>query len=189
MPCLCCYLSSDVLVVLEATSGRDLSAWSKAWLETSGVNTLTCEPDGTLRQQGRLRPHRIAVGGYGFDATGAVVRTRRAELDVTGESTPLPETVREAAFVLVNDDDLSYCKVVLNEAQFAFAFEYLSEFRDPMPRSLMWSALWNMTRDGALPGRRFLELVDRHAASESHMGVLSNLLDQSSVVLDRYLDA
>jgi aminopeptidase N len=34
---------SDLLVELEATSGRDLSGWSKKWLETAGVNTLAPE--------------------------------------------------------------------------------------------------------------------------------------------------
>jgi aminopeptidase N len=177
---------ADLLAVLEETSGRDLSAWSKAWLETSGVNTLVCTPEGSIRQDGHLRPHRIAVGGYALEA-GAVTRIHRFELDVQGELTELPGELRDAPFVLVNDDDLSYCKVTLNEAQLEFAFEHLSAFRDPMPRSLLWSSLWNMTRDGVLPGRRFLEFVDRHAAAESEIGVLSHLLRQAGLVLDLYL--
>src|SRR4051795_12673715 len=31
---------ADLLVELEAASGRDLHAWSREWLETAGVNTL-----------------------------------------------------------------------------------------------------------------------------------------------------
>jgi aminopeptidase N len=31
----------DLVEALEATSGRDLGSWSKDWLQTSGVNTLT----------------------------------------------------------------------------------------------------------------------------------------------------
>src|SRR6185312_12214027 len=42
----------DLLVELEATSGRDLTEWSKLWLETAGVNTLRPEiatdSDGTI---------------------------------------------------------------------------------------------------------------------------------------------
>ena len=34
---------SDLLVELEATSGRDLSEWTKTWLQTSGVNTFRPE--------------------------------------------------------------------------------------------------------------------------------------------------
>ena len=180
----------DLLAVLEETSGRDLSAWSKAWLETSGVNTLGLDADGTAIEQGggAPRPHRIAVGGYRFHAaTGAVVREARVELDVADTCTPLPAELADAQFVLVNDDDLSYCKLTLNAGQLAFAHEHLSAFQDPMPRSLLWSALWNMTRDGALPGRRFLEFLELHAAAESEIGVLGNLLGQAQIVLASYL--
>ncbi|GAA3063871.1 hypothetical protein GCM10020000_54200 [Streptomyces olivoverticillatus] len=34
---------SDLLGALEKTSGRDLKAWSKAWLETAGINVLRPE--------------------------------------------------------------------------------------------------------------------------------------------------
>ena len=178
---------TDLLSVLEETSGRDLSAWSKAWLETSGVNALTLV-DGAVHQDGHPRPHRIAVGAYELGDAG-VARVARVELDLEGESAALPEDIGAAAFVLVNDDDLSYCKVVLSEDQLAFAYEHLSTFTDPMPRSLIWSSLWNMTRDGVLPGRRFLDFVNRHAAAESEVGVLSNLLRQAAFVLAYYLDA
>jgi aminopeptidase N len=176
---------TDLLRALEETSGRDLSAWSKAWLETSGVNTLTLTDD-VVRQEGSPRPHRIAVGAYELGDAG-VARVARVELDLERESALIPPDVSSAAFVLVNDDDLSYCKVVLNDAQLAFAYEHLSTFTDPMPRSLIWSSLWNMTRDGVLPGRRFLDFVNRHAAAETEVGVLSNLLEQAGGVLAYYL--
>jgi aminopeptidase N len=179
---------TDLLSALEETSGRDLSAWSKAWLETSGVNTLSLSADGEIRQEGHVRPHRIAVGAYAAGDVG-VTRVARVELDLDSASARIPGDIADTAFVLLNDDDLSYCKVVLNEDQLAFAHEHLSAFADAMPRSLIWSALWNMTRDGLLPGRRFLDFVDRHAGAESNVGVLSNLLRQTSFVLDYYLDA
>jgi aminopeptidase N len=179
---------ADLLRALEETSGRDLSAWSKAWLETSGVNTLTLTAGGEIRQEGHPRPHRIAVGAYEAGDVG-VTRVARIELDLDGASARIPQDIADTAFVLVNDDDLSYCKVVLNEDQLDFAYEHLSAFADAMPRSLIWSALWNMTRDGVLSGRRFLEFVDRHAGAESQVGVLANLLRQTSFVLDFYLTA
>ena len=33
----------DLMSELEAASGRDLSEWTRLWLETSGVNTLRTE--------------------------------------------------------------------------------------------------------------------------------------------------
>jgi aminopeptidase N len=177
---------TDLLRALEETSRRDLSAWSKAWLETSGVNTLTLD-GAVVRQEGHPRPHRIAVGAYEL-GDGGVARVAQAELDLEGESVAIPEDIASAAFVLVNDDDLSYCKVTLDDAQLAYLAEHLSTFNDPLPRSLLWSSLWNMTRDAVLPGRRFIEFVNRHAGAESHVGVLSNLLNQTTFVLGYYLD-
>ncbi len=68
----------DLLAALEAASGRELGPWSKAWLETAGVNTLRpvfeTGPDGRLASfrvvqeapasHPELRPHRIAIGLY-----------------------------------------------------------------------------------------------------------------------------
>src|SRR5690606_2182552 len=96
----------DLLSALERTSGRDLSAWSKEWLETSEVNTL--RPSFTVDADGRftsfdvlqeaptehptLRSHRIAIGLYSMDG-GALTRTKRVELDVVGARTAVPELV------------------------------------------------------------------------------------------------
>lgn len=69
---------ADLMVELEAASGRDLDVWGKLWLETAGVNTLApevdVEQDGTITsfsilqtaidEQPTLRPHRLAVGFY-----------------------------------------------------------------------------------------------------------------------------
>ena len=46
--------SRDLLAELEATSGRDLTEWSKLWLETAGVNTLRPEIDDRRRRRDHL---------------------------------------------------------------------------------------------------------------------------------------
>ena len=47
----------DLVAELAAASGRDLTAWVEGWLETSGTDRLTLEPDG-----GRAHPGRDAAG-------------------------------------------------------------------------------------------------------------------------------
>jgi aminopeptidase N len=186
---------ADLLSVLEETSGRDLGAWSKAWLETSQLNTLELDGD-TIVQSGpagypQVRPHRIAVGSYvergggGDGRVVQVVRVDRRELDLVGVRTDLESIGGE--FTLINDDDLTYAKVRLTGAQVDYLRERLSAFEDAMARSLLWSSLWNMTRDGVLSGRDFVEFVDRHAAAESEIGVVQNLMLQTGTVLDFYL--
>ncbi|MEU1037218.1 aminopeptidase N [Streptomyces sp. NPDC005907] len=181
----------DLLSVLEETSGRDLAAWSRAWLQTAGVNSLT--PQVILSAEGRItelavvqeapeshpevRPHRVAVGLYRRSSGGAVERYARAEVDVEGPRTVVGELAGAEApdLVLVNDDDLTYCKVRFDENSLATLRERLGEIADPLARALCWSALWNLTRDGLMPARDFIGLVLRFAGRESDIGVLQML--------------
>ncbi|MDT0446766.1 aminopeptidase N [Streptomyces johnsoniae] len=179
----------DLLAVLAETSGRDMHAWSRAWLETTGVNALTPRPtygaDGrltglTVLQEApaahpTLRPHRVAVGLYGAaEPGGPIERYARAEVDVSGPSTPVPELAGQPApaFVLVNDDDLTYCKTRFDERSLDGLRAGLGAVADPLARALCWSALWNLTRDGLLPASEFLALVEQFGGYETQVGVL-----------------
>ncbi|MFI8965650.1 aminopeptidase N [Streptomyces sp. NPDC053493] len=173
----------DLLSVLEETSGRDMKAWAKSWLQTSGVNTLT--PVVTYDAEGRitelavlqdgdeLRPHRAAVGLYRLSG-GELVRYARAEADIVGARTVVADLAgaEKPDLVLVNDDDLTYCKVRFDEGSLATLRGHLGDITDPLARALCWSALWNLTRDGLMPARDFLRVVLDFAGRETDIGVL-----------------
>ena len=200
---------SDLLGALEETSGRDLKTWSKAWLETAGINILRpeIETDGdghvtsfTVLQEApalpagakgepTLRPHRIAIGCYDLDAaSGKLVRTDRIELDVDGERTtvPFPAGTARPAVILLNDDDLSYAKVRLDEESLRVVTEHLGDFTESLPRALCWASAWDMTRDGELATRDYLSLVLSGVGKESDIGVVQSLHRQVKMALDLY---
>jgi aminopeptidase N len=207
---------SDLLGALEETSGRDLKTWSEKWLQTAGINVLrpeieTDQEDGSgvitsfaVRQEAPalpagakgeavLRPHRIAIGLYDVDeATGKLVRAEdgRIELDVDGELTAVPQLVgrRRPAVVLLNDDDLSYAKVRLDEKSLAFVTEHLGDFEWSLPRALCWASAWDMTRDGELAARDYLSLVLSGIGKESDIGVVQSLHRQVKLAIDLYAD-
>ncbi|MFJ3618257.1 aminopeptidase N [Streptomyces iakyrus] len=181
----------DLLSVLEETSGRDMSAWSRSWLQTAGVNALT--PQVLLGADGRveelavvqeaaeaypeLRPHRVAVGLYRVTDGGTLERYARVESDVDGARTVVADLAGAEApdLVLVNDDDLTYCKTRFDTTSLATLREHLGAVTDPLARALCWSALWNMTRDALLPARDFVDLVLRFGGRESEIGVVQML--------------
>ncbi|MEU0839237.1 aminopeptidase N [Streptomyces sp. NPDC005962] len=194
---------ADLLSVLTETSGRDMAEWSRAWLETAGVNVLTPQavydaeghitelavlqeagadsavPDDAAPPRGTLRPHRVAVGLYRKDGPrgerpGALVRYARAEVDVDGPRTVVTGLTgaERPDLILVNDEDLTYAKVRFDEVSLDTLRERLGELSDPLARALCWSALWNLTRDGLMPARDYLALVERFAGAESDIGVL-----------------
>lgn len=202
---------SDLLGALEQTSGRDLKNWSQKWLQTAGINILRPEvetdADGVvtsfaIRQEApalpagakgepTLRPHRIAIGLYDLDdASGKLVRAERLELDVDGELTAVPELVgkRRPAVVLLNDDDLSYAKVRLDEASLAFVTEHLGDFESSLPRALCWASAWDMTRDAELATRDYLSLVLSGIGKESDIGVVQSLQRQVKLAIELYAD-
>lgn len=197
----------DLLVELEATSGRELGSWSDLWLEKAGVTLL--RPEVEVDENGVvtsfaitqeapaehpvLRPHRLAVGGYDVveqpDGSVALERTLHVELDVDGERTEVPQLVGEErpALVLVNDDDLAYAKVRLDEHSLATAVEHLDAFTASLPRTLVWNAAWDMTRDAEWSARRFVDLVLGNVAAETDSSVVLVLLRQLKQTVDLYV--
>ncbi|MBB3039117.1 aminopeptidase N [Hoyosella altamirensis] len=196
---------SDLLRALEAASGRDLSDWGAQWLKTTGLNTLRPEfsvgDNGTftafaVRQSGaepgagETRTHRLAVGVYDDDGSGKLTRVNRVELDIDGESTDVPELtgVSRGKFILVNDDDLTYCSVRLDEDSLSTLISRIGDIADPLPRTLAWSAAWEMTRNAEMRARDFIALVQRGLETESEIGVVQRLLLQAATAISSYAE-
>ncbi|WP_296111155.1 aminopeptidase N [uncultured Corynebacterium sp.] len=207
---------ADLLGALEKASGRDLSDWSDQWLRTTGINTLTpvfevndgaytsfaVEQSGAQPGAGETRTHRIAVGVYSFESggatggeSGALRRTKRVELDISGEQTEVPELVGVSAgdLVLVNDDDLAYGNMALDEGSLATAIgggdkPNIVRITDPMARALVWSAAWQMTRNAQMRARDFIGLVAGGAAEETELAVLEQILAQARTAAANYAD-
>ena len=177
----------DLLTELNAVSGRDMRTWSRAWLETTGMSTIRLETDASGQRtivQSDPRPHRLRIGMY--DRTdGRVVRREQISIDIAEERTPID--LPEADLVIVNDDDLTYAKVRLDERSLACVEESLSDIVDPLARALVWSSLWNATRDGELSAGRYLAVVRNHAPRESSIGLLVGILANAAFAVRHFV--
>jgi len=198
----------DLLTSLKAASGRELADWAKRWLETSGINTIsadfTVDEDGTFSsfaltqtaptttaKDNVLRPHRLDVGLYSYDGHGKLARTGRVEVNLDGDRTDIAELVGTVRpdLVLVNDDDLTYCKVRLDAHSLqTLRAGGLGALEDSLARTLCWSAAWDMVRDGELAIREYLELAMAGLPAESEIGVVQSIIRQSLRALEIYAD-
>ncbi|OCB52312.1 aminopeptidase N, partial [Mycobacterium malmoense] len=198
----------DLVAALEQASGRDLSDWGQQWLKTTGLNTLRPDFDvdvpgadgrftrfavaqgGAAPGAGETRVHRLAVGIYDDDGAGKLVRVRREELDVEGPVTEVPALVGvpRGKLVLVNDDDLTYCSVRLDGESLRTALTRIADIAEPLPRSLVWSAAWEMTREAELRARDFVALVSGGVQAETEVGVAQRLLMQAQTALASYAE-
>jgi len=195
---------ADLLGSLEQSSGRDLTSWSKSWLETAGVNTLRpsyeTDADGrftafTLLQEApvshpELRPHRLAIGLYDRTEAGALTRRHRVELDVAGAVTEVPALIGQLRpdLILVNDDDLTYAKIRLDDSSLHTLITDIRGLTDQLAAALCWAAAWDMTRDGEMRARDFVALVLSGAPSITQVAVLERVLAQASSASRRYAD-
>lgn len=195
---------ADLLAALEEASGRDLSWWSAQWLETTGLNSLrpvfAVDSAGTFTDfaivqggakpgGGELRTHRVAIGIYD-DTDGKLVRAHRLEVDVAGERTEVPELVgvSRGKLLLVNDDDLSYCTMRLDPQSLTTLVDRIGDITEPLPRTLCWSAAWEMTREAELKARDFVTLVCHGLPAETEVGVVQRLLLQAQTAISSYAD-
>ncbi|BBX08863.1 aminopeptidase N [Mycolicibacterium aichiense] len=196
----------DLLGALEKASGRDLSDWGRQWLKTTGLNTVRADFDvddegrftrfainqgGAAPGAGETRVHRLAVGIYDDDpTTGKLVRVHREELDISGSVTEVPalQGVSRGKLVLVNDDDLTYCSLRLDDDSLRTALTRIADIEEPLPRTLVWSAAWEMTRDAELKARDFVALVMSGVQAETEVGVAQRLLLQAQTALNSYAD-
>jgi aminopeptidase N len=195
----------DLLTALEKASGRDLSDWGRQWLKTTGLNTLRADFDvdadgkfsrfavtqsGAAPGAGETRVHRLAIGVYDDDGDGRLARVQREELDISGASTEVLALVgvSRGKLVLVNDDDLTYCSLRLDPDSLQTALDRIADIAEPLPRTLVWSAAWEMTRDAELRARDFVALVSGGIQAETEVGVAQRLLLQAQTALGSYAD-
>lgn len=188
----------DLLAELEAASGRDLSSFTGSWLQTAGVNLM--RPDVAVDEHGNysrvtviqeppqepaglaptLRKHRIAIGLYNITDTG-LERVQRIEVDIDGARTDIAELigVKQPDLLLLNDDDLSFTKIRLDQRSLATAISHLAQLKSSLSRALLWTAALDMTRDAEMRASEFLDLVIGAMGSEPFIPIIQRVLGQA----------
>ena len=192
---------TDLLSALEEASGRELAGWAHEWLRTSGVNTLA--PEFTVDDSGRftsfrvrqtstvehpeLRRHRIGIGLYDL-RDGRLVRRSSTETDVAGSHSDVPHLVGQVQpdLLLLNDGDLTYAKIRLDDRSLATLVDHIDALDDSLARALCWGAAWDMTRDAEMAARDFATLVLRGVATETDLVAVGALLRYATQAVDQY---
>jgi aminopeptidase N len=108
---------------------------------------------------------------------------------VDGAVTEVAELVgRELPdLVLLNDDDLAYAKIRLDECSLDTALTHLKNFEDTLPRALVQASVWDGVYDGETPARRYVELVLGNIAHETDSTAVHVQLTQLDTVLEGYV--
>jgi len=134
-----------------------------------------------------LRSHHVRVGLYRREG-GHLVRYRLVDSEVRGERTEVAELAGEQVPDLARRGQRRrphLRQAALEPTSLHTALDHLGDLADPLPRSLCWAALWDMTRDAELPTRDFVAAVLLHARVEAEVTVLERLLSQALAAIDQ----
>ena len=197
---------NDLLGALQPNTDHDLWRWADAWLRTTSpsvlsasveragdgrITSLSVHQECTDRISGEqvIRPHRLAIAGYCLGSAG-LEKSFVEPVTLTGESAEVPDAAgRRADLVLLNAGDLTYGIVRLDETSRQVAASHLSTLPDDLDRGAVWTALWNLTRDGLQPAARFVDAFVAQAPSEPNAMILRIVAGQVQTAVGRYLPA
>ncbi|MFJ1565011.1 aminopeptidase N [Streptomyces erythrochromogenes] len=176
---------ADFIDSLAAHTERDVRGWADAWLRTTGIDTLTPrieDPEGTngwtltVDHDGN-RPHHIAVGVYDRDPVdGRILELRELlDLDVPSDEIISAGGARPV-LLLLNDADLTYTKVRLDETSLETVLRGLSGIPEALTRAVVWNCLRDMVRDGELDPQDFLATAGAHLPEEHDLAIVQGVL-------------
>ncbi|MFB2799856.1 aminopeptidase N [Shewanella seohaensis] len=181
----------DFINSLAKSAGRDLSAWTKDWLYSAGVNTIKAEyrcdgnriSDFSLLQYPAsselptLREQKVQIALF---TKGRFDLRHETTVAVTykGERTEVKQLVGERCPDLVypNYDDWGFVKVQLDDKSFDTAKQQLSRVTDPLLRSMLWQSLWDSVREGNLSLDQYLSTVFVNAPAENDYTVVGQII-------------
>ena len=190
----------DLLDAVATQTQQDIPAWSRAWIETAGLNTIAARADTdngalqslTLTQTAPddlpvLRPHAIEVALVHDTPDGVVIESIPAEIsdaevrfDAIG---PLPAP----AMIIPNHRDLTYAALLLDDESAAWALAHMNTIPAPLLRQICWQAFWNMTRTHRLPAGEYLAAAYRHLPGEQTLPIVRFVLGTTAVAIDRFV--
>ena len=132
---------SEFLAAMEQAHGAPLADWSRAWLETAGVDVLALGREGTLTRTTPSaypaeRLHSLDVAGFtdGAEVFRTTVTLDAPQVDVEG-------VVTDATVLVPNAGDLTWAQVDLDDPSLAALPGELARIDDPIVRSVLWGAV------------------------------------------------
>ncbi len=180
----------DFMGSIAESAQTDLSGWTKDWLETAGLNTLTAQItchekkiseffliQGAPTDHSLLRSHRTEVGLFKKSKSGMVL-SKTMPISYAGEKTDIPQLIGEEcpALAFVNTSDQDYVKVSLDPVSLETA-KKLKLIGDPHTRIMVWNSLWDMVRDNTMPVAEYADLIFDNLKNEKEIKIVDQVLN------------
>jgi aminopeptidase N len=193
----------ELLAAMERASGQALDRFGEQYILRAGlpmVETILEPRDGEIASlrlvqrpavqlagdPGGWWPGRVQVRlGYSGREDVLLPVTFAGDTTVVTEARglPIPE------YIFANDGDFGYGIFLLDERSAESLKARVGMLEDPLLRTLVWGALWDLVGERRLAPEEFLEVGLRGLPDEEDEQLADFLLARLATVLDRYLPA
>lgn len=178
-----------------------LDDWKKVWLETACLNQiepcwdpanrdtqakLTIKQTPVLPQHPTLRMHNIRVAFFKDNCEVDQVETWVLPQE---ESTLTYDGSKDYKAVLLNYEDWSFVKHVLDPHSLQFFTTNLCKVPDILSRALIWKSFFDMVKDSKITSCQYLRIFLNNIANESYDSVFEKQFDLVHSAISAYTPA
>lgn len=183
---------SDFIGALEKGSETKLDWWSKQWLQTTGINTVSVDfscKDGTISEAKLTQTSKLKAPGLRKHRSkvALIYKNKQSDelevkdvFDVYFESktTHLNELASKDCpdAVYPNYGDYDYVKVDLDDKSLTAFRDGMNTINDDLLRLMIWRNQWDMVRDGKIPVQDYLALVTKNLPGVREKDILKSVL-------------
>ena len=180
---------ADLMECYARAAGRDLSDWTRAWLDEAGTDVISLVGDElrveTTDEQ-EPRPHRLDIAV--FDTSGDdLVTVARSSHEIAGSTTRVDLPAGDLR--LVNAGDFTFAAVRPDPTSLAQMLERIHQFPDPLDRSLVAATAGQLLLLGDVAPRDVSASLARALASETSPSLIEPFLNQALQVAGRWAPA
>ncbi len=193
---------ADFIGEIALASGKNLDAWTKAWLQSAGPNRISADwtcSDGKIssfkvKQEpnatGVLSPHKFVVGLISKTEDGAFKVQSTQPVDLETASAEVSYFLKKPCpdFVYTNMGDEDYQFSILDSKSLANAKGALTSLPDPLLRLMIWENLNQMVQDGKLSPVEYLKITTEALKTENDENLLSVVLGPHSSLKENYFE-
>lgn len=88
--------------------------------------------------------------------------------------------------VLLNYDDLTFAKVVIDQKSILYFKNNLNKIEDVLFRSMVWKNFYDMVRGGMLKSTDYIEILVNNLFGEKSDAILEENLNYALTVIEKY---
>lgn len=179
----------DLMDCYSRASGRDLSAWTRSWLDEAGTDVISLVGDELLVETNDgqdPRPHHLDIAV--FETAGDhLVPVGRSSHEITGPRTSVDLPAGDLR--LVNAGDYTFAAVKPDPTSLRHMLARIQQLTDPLDRALVAATAGQLLLLGDVAPRDVSAALTRALSSETTPALIEPFLGQALQVADRWAPA